>query len=84
MPSDDSNGVSIDFYDKRRKNDALKLTVDPLMRLRSRDFPAGTVKPLMLIVAHLTAVATSLSDEIVPVQRVASVAAFETPKSAAR
>jgi hypothetical protein len=31
--------------------------------------PAGTVKPLMTIVVHLTAAATSLRLEMVPVQR---------------
>jgi hypothetical protein len=43
------------------------LTVVPASKLSANVEPAGTVKPLTLIVMHATAAVTSLSDEIVPV-----------------
>ena len=43
-------------------------TVVPERRVRANDDPAGTVKPLTLIVVHLTAADTSERDEMVPVQ----------------
>ena len=52
------------------------LTVVPSRRDREKVSPAGTVNPLMFTVVHLTALETSLMDEIVPVQSLVEGAAM--------
>ena len=43
------------------------VTVEPDARSSSNVLPAGTVKPLMTTVVHLTALETSSREEMVPV-----------------
>ena len=49
------------------------VTVEPDARSSSNVSPAGTVKPLMTIVVHLTASETSSREEMVPVHAAPSV-----------
>lgn len=51
--------------------DVLKVTWAPDWRSSSKVLPAGTVKPLITTVVHLTALATSSREEMVPVQLLA-------------
>ena len=44
------------------------VTVEPEANLRSNVLPAGTVKLLITTLVHLTALATSSKEEMVPVQ----------------
>lgn len=44
------------------------VTVEPEANGRSKVLPAGTVKLLITTVVHLTALATSSNEEMVPVQ----------------
>ena len=46
----------------------LMVTVEPEANLRSNVLPAGTVKLLITTLVHLTALATSSKEEMVPVQ----------------
>jgi hypothetical protein len=46
-----------------------KFTVVPDKSKRAKVFPAGTENPLMLIIVHFCAAATSFSEATVPVQR---------------
>lgn len=58
------------------------LTVEPWSKSRLKVCPAGTVNALMLTVVHLTALVTSLMDEIVPVHAVLLGAALVTTTKA--
>ncbi len=58
--------------------------MEPDARSNSNVLPAGTVNELMFTVVHLTAAATSSSEEMVPVQSVAAGAATMNGTNARR